>query len=143
MDAAALSGPAECLDKASGGYCTHECAADTDCCAIAGECRTTLKQVCAPFESTGKKYCFLSCEDADLRPPADAGADASSPVDPNEYCRREALESFACRSTGGGNQNRKVCWPGGGTPSDAANDTSGSGGVAGAGGTAGLDAAGG
>jgi hypothetical protein len=69
-----------------------------------------LKQVCAPFESTGAKYCFLSCEAADLRPAADAGTDAGA-IDPNAYCQREATAQFSCRSSGGGATNRKICLP--------------------------------
>jgi hypothetical protein len=114
LDGAALQGgPAYCLARVMGGYCTHECTKDEDCCAIQGECRTSLKQVCAPFESTGKKYCFLSCEDADIRAAADAGLDAAVPSDPEAYCHAEVFPDFTCRSTGGGSENRKVCVPGG------------------------------
>ena len=66
LDGAALLGEALCLDRTDEGYCTHLCESDADCCAVEGECKTGLKQVCAPFESTGKKMCFLSCESADL-----------------------------------------------------------------------------
>ncbi|MBM4362339.1 MAG: hypothetical protein FJ104_06635, partial [Deltaproteobacteria bacterium] len=62
-----VRGEPVCLDRVEDGYCTHECAADTDCCAVPGECRTDLPQVCSPFESDGRKLCFLSCEDSDIR----------------------------------------------------------------------------
>ncbi len=105
-DAGALKGAALCLDRVAGGYCTHECTTDADCCAVEGECRTGYKQVCAPFESTGKMMCFLSCEEADVT--AAPGADTT---DPALYCQHYANEAFGCRSTGGGSKNRKVCVP--------------------------------
>ncbi|HVJ18231.1 MAG TPA: hypothetical protein VM686_22580, partial [Polyangiaceae bacterium] len=112
LDTSELSGPAECIDKVEDGYCTHECEEDADCCAVDGECRTGFKQVCAPFENTGKKYCFLSCEDEDLVAAGGAGGGGgASAVDANEYCEREAHPRFGCRSTGGGDENRKVCLP--------------------------------
>lgn len=100
VDAAALLGAAQCLDKTDEGYCTHLCQADTDCCAVEGECKTGLNQVCAPFENTNQKMCFLSCEGADT-----GGKDA------DQYCRDNVSPDFGCRSTGGGSQNRKVCFP--------------------------------
>ncbi|MEW6431876.1 MAG: hypothetical protein AB1730_10240 [Myxococcota bacterium] len=106
VDAGALSGPPVCLDKAPSGYCTHECAADADCCAVAGECAQGFKQVCAPFESTGRRYCFLSCEDADIAAAPNLGV-----IDSGAYCSKFAAQSFTCRSTGGGPANRKVCFP--------------------------------
>ena len=100
IDASALKGEAMCLDRTDEGYCTHLCTTDADCCAIEGECKTGLKQVCAPFESTGKKMCFLSCEGADI-----GGADSE------QYCRDNVHPDFGCRSTGGGKENKKVCFP--------------------------------
>jgi len=94
----------QCLDRVPNGYCTHLCATDADCCAVPGECRTGIKQVCAPFESTGLMMCFLSCETADVA--ADAGT-----TDPTVFCQRFANAAFGCRSTGGGAKNRKVCLP--------------------------------
>jgi hypothetical protein len=104
VDPADLSGPALCLDRVRGGYCTHECAADMDCCAAEGECATAFPQVCSPFESTGMMMCFLSCEDDDV--------DGSGHGDPETFCQSEASPDFICRSSGGGNENRKVCVPG-------------------------------
>src|SRR5690606_27500335 len=75
-------------------------------------CATDLKQVCSPFTSTGSKYCFLSCEDEDLRA-ADGGLPDGAVLDADEYCKREAHPDFICRSTGGGAENRRVCVPGG------------------------------
>ena len=104
LDGSALmGGAAVCIDKVTGGYCTHVCTVDTDCCAVPGECRTAHPQVCAPFESTGQMYCFLSCEDVNL---ADSGQ-----TDANAYCGAFAYTGFGCRSTGGGSQNRKICAP--------------------------------
>jgi hypothetical protein len=105
LDAGALRGAPQCLTRVSGGYCTHLCTTDADCCAVPGECRTGFKQVCAPFESTGQKMCFLSCESADLTA-ADAGT-----TDTTVYCHDYANAAFSCRSTGGGAANRKVCVP--------------------------------
>jgi hypothetical protein len=126
LDAQSLKGAPACLDKVTDGYCTHECTTDDDCCAVPGECRTTFKQVCSSFENAGKKYCFLSCEEADI---ADAGVDAGGSGD--NYCHGQLSTEFGCRSTGGGAQNRKVCLPQGavgdggpndGGPKDAASD---------------------
>lgn len=92
-----LSGPAQCLTRVEGGYCTHECDTDADCCAAEGECEEGApEQVCAPFESTGQRLCFLSCEGR-----------------AEGYCTEELSEDFGCRSTGGGAENRQVCTPGG------------------------------
>lgn len=92
-----LSSPALCLDRVEAGYCTHECDTDADCCAADGECDDdAAEQVCAPFESTGQRLCFLSCEGQ-----------------AEGYCEEEISSDFGCRSTGGGSENRKVCTPGG------------------------------
>lgn len=104
VDPADLSGPLECLDRVRDGYCTHQCAADTDCCAVEGECKTDLPQVCSPFESTGLMMCFLSCEGADV--------EAAGAEDDQAFCQHEASPDFICRSSGGGSNNRKVCVPG-------------------------------
>ncbi|MDB4993503.1 MAG: hypothetical protein JWM74_935 [Myxococcaceae bacterium] len=117
-DGSTVKGEVKCLDRVTGGYCTHLCTTDADCCAVPGECKTGFKQVCGPFESTGQMMCFLSCETSDLHQLPEAGADAS-PVDDNAYCQAYAGGEFACRSTGGGKNNRKVCVPGGGGTSDA------------------------
>ncbi|MDX2056066.1 MAG: hypothetical protein SFV15_26935 [Polyangiaceae bacterium] len=93
-----------CLDRVQGGYCTHTCQDDSECCSAAGECSTTHTEVCSPFESTGMNMCFLSCEKTDL--------DAAKVTDDQEYCQRFAGSSFICRSSGGGANNRKVCVPG-------------------------------
>jgi hypothetical protein len=111
VDHDAIRGDIQCLDRVRYGYCTHLCETDDDCCAAEGECETDLRQVCSPFESTGQRMCFLSCESRDLRAAADA-ADSSEPVNEQEYCQREASTDFICRSSGGGAQNRKICVPG-------------------------------
>jgi hypothetical protein len=96
-----LAGEALCLDRVRGGYCTHECESDEDCCKAEGECKTDLTQVCSPFESTDTKMCFLACEDEDI-----------GQLDEQTYCQREASRDFICRSSGGGSENRKICVPG-------------------------------
>lgn len=98
-----LAGDAVCLDKVPDGYCTHTCTKDSDCCAAAGECPGHHAEVCSPFESTDALYCFLSCEAEDLA--------ATNITDANQYCQTYGSAAFTCRSTGGGNQNRKVCAP--------------------------------
>lgn len=103
IDAAMLLGDPICLDRVPEGYCTHLCEEDSDCCAVNGECSTGHPQVCAPFESTGQKQCFLSCE-------TQLVSDAKS-TDANAYCAAYANAAFGCRSTGGGSQNRKICMP--------------------------------
>ena len=118
-DGGAILGVVTCLTKIPSGYCTHTCAADTECCAAPGECRTAVKQVCSPFENQAEKYCFLSCEDADIQRAIAANADAGyydgGVVDAgtvaDEYCRSFAGASTTCRSSGGGASNRKVCIP--------------------------------
>jgi hypothetical protein len=105
VDRSALRGDVQCLTRVPNGYCTHLCDKDDDCCAAEGECRTGFRQVCAPFESTGQRMCFLSCEDTDV-----AAADAGT-TDTTAYCQANASSAFRCRSSGGGSQNRKVCVP--------------------------------
>jgi len=99
------------MDRVPGGYCTHECQTDADCCAVPGECLTDLPQVCAPFESTGKMYCFLSCEDADIRAHETELFTDGAPLDANVFCEKRVGPSFSCRSTGGGAKNRMICSP--------------------------------
>ncbi|MFO8072097.1 MAG: hypothetical protein R6V85_09505 [Polyangia bacterium] len=98
LDTSQLAGEVVCMDRVEGGYCTHHCQTDADCCAVEGECdpEYDLDYVCAPFESTGEKYCFISCEGQD---------------DADDYCQSWAHHEFICRSTGGGDENRKVCVP--------------------------------
>jgi hypothetical protein len=110
IDAGSLKGEPVCIDKVTNGYCTHKCTVDADCCAVPGECRTGLKQVCAPFESTSDSYCFLSCEPDDIAAATDAGA---SDAGTDTYCENNVSTDFSCRSTGGGADNRKVCLPSG------------------------------
>jgi hypothetical protein len=105
VDGGTLKGEVQCLDRVPGGYCTHLCTKDEDCCAIPGECKSGFKQVCSPFESTGKMMCFLSCEASDITA-ADAG-----PVGDTVYCQTYANKAMSCRSSGGGSANRKVCVP--------------------------------
>ena len=102
VEAGALRGEVQCLTRVTGGYCTHLCQTDADCCAVPGECSGGRAQVCSPFESTGQMMCFLSCEGADT---------SAAGVPEGEYCQRFAHPAFGCRSSGGGKANRKVCVP--------------------------------
>jgi hypothetical protein len=115
LDAASLKGQPRCIDRVTNGYCTHTCTTDADCCAVEGECKSGFKQVCAPFESTTEKYCFLSCEPADITAAPDGGGVPDSGDQGTAYCEKNASAEFGCRSTGGGADNRKVCIPIGGT----------------------------
>lgn len=118
-DGGGISGAITCLDKVTNGYCTHTCTQDTECCSVPGECRTGVAQVCSPLSNQAAQYCFLSCEDADIRRAVaangDAGfydggtTDAGSAGD--AYCQSFAGVATSCRSSGGGNKNRKVCIP--------------------------------
>jgi hypothetical protein len=99
IDHADLHGEVVCLDRVEGGHCTHLCESDADCCAVEGECETDLAQVCAPFESSGMMMCFLSCEDDVIE------------GEEETFCQDHAHPDFACRSSGGGSANRKVCVP--------------------------------
>jgi hypothetical protein len=100
IDPTKIQGTVMCLDKVPGGYCTHLCQTDADCCAAQGECPGGHPEVCAPFESTGMMMCFLSCEASDL-----------GSLDETTYCQDYAGSAFSCRSTGGGAKNRKICSP--------------------------------
>lgn len=119
LDGGAVVGTVTCLDKVPNGYCTHTCTQDSDCCATPGECRIGIKQVCSPFTNdSSTKDCFVSCEDADIRAGITASADAGGydggAADggvENAYCLAYASVYATCRSSGGGNQNRKVCIP--------------------------------
>src|SRR5258708_1096943 len=83
IDAAAVHGQVTCLTQLQNGYCSHTCQSDADCCAVPGECLTGFAQVCASFESTGPKYCFLSCDPSAIATAPDAGS-----TDPSTYCQR-------------------------------------------------------
>jgi hypothetical protein len=99
---AGLHGTATCLTQGvPNGYCTHTCASDADCCAVSDECPEGYPEVCAPFESTGQTYCFLSCSSSVI----------GTAPDPTSYCQQRADSAFTCRSTGGGSNNQKFCGP--------------------------------
>ncbi len=106
-DAGAVHGTITCLTQGvPSGYCTHTCTQNSDCCAAPGECPYGYPEVCASYESTGQKYCFLSCAASAISMVPDAGT-----TDPTTYCQRYASASFTCRSTGGGAQNQQFCGP--------------------------------
>src|SRR5512141_1977082 len=96
----AIKGQVECIDT-QGGYCTHQCTAEADCCAAPGECAAGLAEVCSPFESSGQNLCFVSCD-----------ASVLGGLDEATYCQQNASPDFICRSSGGGSGNRKICMPG-------------------------------
>jgi hypothetical protein len=108
-----LPGDTQCLDRVEGGYCTHQCQSDADCCTVEGVCPVDTAHVCGPFESTGLLLCFISCEATDV-----------GNKDADDYCD-DFNAGFICRSTGGGGNNKKVCVPGGaGTQCDISDDCS-------------------
>lgn len=82
---------AECLEKSGEGFCTWSCTDDAEC---DDDPDPDFGFVCASFEDTSGQHCFPSCrEDAE---------------DEDEVCPA----GYGCRSTGGGSENRKVCFPG-------------------------------
>jgi hypothetical protein len=103
LDGGTVKGEILCLAKVTGGYCTHKCASDADCCAVPGECRNTAAQVCAPFADDPTLMCFVSCEDADIQK-----VDAAFVGKGTDYCHKYANTGLGCRATGGGNP-KKVC----------------------------------
>jgi hypothetical protein len=112
IDQTTLRGTVECMTAVPGGYCTHLCTADTDCCAVPGECRTALVEVCSPFESLSGQRCFISCEAADLARAQSQGVwGLSGDASDTAYCQYFANPNFGCRSSGGGSANRKICVP--------------------------------
>jgi hypothetical protein len=94
---------AECVDKSGVGFCTWECAKDEDCAFD----EDAYPRVCASFESESELYCFPSCEGAETDDP-----DACPP-------------GYGCRSTGGGSDNRKICFPGEGELDNESPDPAG------------------
>lgn len=106
VDAAALKGTATCLTQLAGGYCTHTCTTNADCCATPNECKSGFKEICASFESSGQTYCFLSCAAADIASDPNAGT-----TDAAAFCQKWAGSTFTCRSTGGGRNNQQFCGP--------------------------------
>ena len=79
---------AACLGTGSGSFCAIECNTDDDCID------DDWDWVCSPFESNPGRHCFPSCEDAPEN--VDAG-----------WCP----PGYECRSTGGGPNNRRICFP--------------------------------
>ena len=81
---------ATCVEKEGGGFCTWSCTADAEC---SGDQDDAFDFVCAPFESEPGMYCFPAC--------------AEGVEDPEDECP----DGYGCRSTGGGDDNRKICFP--------------------------------
>lgn len=80
---------AVCIEKNTEGFCSWECTVDDDCAEDGDE---DFDFVCSSFESETALYCFPSCETVD------SGGEECPP-------------GYGCRSTGGGNDNRKICFP--------------------------------
>ncbi len=80
---------AECLDKSGEGFCSWVCAVDDDC---TDDPDPDYDFVCASFEAEPGLHCFPSCAQAE---------DEEGTCPPG----------YGCRSTGGGADNRKVCFP--------------------------------
>lgn len=76
---------AACVDKGGEGFCSWFCDNDGDCDVDVDD---DYDYVCASFEDSPDMYCFPSCE-------GEAGCPGG----------------FECRSTGGGSDNRKICFP--------------------------------
>lgn len=104
IDKTKLQGGAPVCLTVQGGYCTHLCATDADCCAVPGECQSKFPQKCGPFQSTGMRYCFLSCDPMVVQ--------AAGYQDSASFCQGpQGSPDFTCRSTGGGMENIQVCAP--------------------------------
>jgi len=81
---------AECVEKTDGGFCSWSCDTDPDC---DGDLDDEWTFVCAPFESTPGMYCFPACAEDEDEDTADCP------------------DGYGCRSSGGGSDNRKICFP--------------------------------
>ncbi|MBW2528636.1 MAG: hypothetical protein JRI23_30965 [Deltaproteobacteria bacterium] len=75
---------AACVDKGGEGFCTWYCSGDGDCDVDVDD---DYRYVCASFEDNPDMYCFPSCESGGCP------------------------GGMECRSTGGGADNRKICFP--------------------------------
>ncbi len=83
------SATAQCVEKEQGGFCTWSCQSALDC---AGDADDEWEFTCAPFESSPGLYCFPHC---------------NQEVSDNLACP----EGYGCRSTGGGADNERICFP--------------------------------
>ena len=85
---------AACIPKAedADGFCSWICAEDADC---SEEFDEDFDYLCASFESQPEKYCFPACREDDPE------------LSEDEICP----PGYECRSTGGGVENRRVCFP--------------------------------
>lgn len=81
---------AVCLPKENWGFCTWTCDVDADC---ANDVNEDYDYLCSSFESSSDTYCFPSC--------LEEGPEELDAC-PNGY---------TCRSSGGGEDNRRVCFP--------------------------------
>ena len=83
---------AECVNGDGGdGFCTWACTTNADC-NPPDDYHWDFQ--CAPFESSEGSHCFPACG---------GGEDPGEPECPPDY---------ECRSTGGGSENEKICYPG-------------------------------
>ena len=106
INVSTLKGTATCLTQLQGGYCTHTCTSNSDCCAVPGECPSAFPEVCSPIGSAPGTYCVLSCSSSAIAMAPNGGT-----TDPNAYCQAFANPTFNCHSTGGGTANQKFCGP--------------------------------
>ena len=83
---------AVCLDKSGEGFCSIECEADDECDYAEEGDGAGFDFVCASFESEDGLFCFPACDED-----AEDGDDCPA--------------GMGCRSTGGGSDNRKICFP--------------------------------
>jgi len=82
---------AECVSDGGDGFCTWACTTNADCNSPDNY---EWIFVCAPFESAKGSHCFPQCGGS-----TDPHDDSDCPPD------------YECRSTGGGSENEKVCYP--------------------------------
>ena len=80
----------ECVPKENWGFCTWSCTEDSHCSEDGDE---DYDFVCASFEEQTGKFCFPSCREEG--------------TEEEEVCP----DGYECRSTGGGSENRRVCFP--------------------------------
>jgi len=82
---------AECVNADGGdGFCTWACTTNSDC-NPPEDYHWAFE--CAPFESSKGSHCFPAC------------GGSEDPDDP------ECPPHYGCRSTGGGSENEKICYP--------------------------------
>lgn len=92
-----IQGDAICFTQVEGGYCSHTCTSNADCCAVEGECDPAFDYVCTGLEERSGSFCFVACNLEGF-----SGGDQS-------ICDAVA-EGLECRNTGRG-VGSQVCLP--------------------------------